>query len=335
MKKLLLGFCIIVSMPSSSQTTASPSEIENKYDFVEIWGLKNQSRHTFLTKIISCPGGICESSLKQMGYEHGNKIPLPFTNKIIVTLRSIPDYSNFPIYKELLQTIKHDKDSLWKKIAHEINELGNYEKQQLPQYLVAFETNNQQKIDSLFAENEKEFKEYGISLDKNKIIESLKAYRSFTKLFTKQEVLAILYLSDVDSLINAASFIAPNYLRTTNDLVDFLPLLLRKKSGVQAIINEFIKENKGKIDWKKNMYLLTNLLKNPNPFQSILALKIADQTGFDHTLMNALKPTDFITIKEILQSNSLPEEKKYILAFLNKYSNKSIEMDPEKWIRKL
>ncbi len=234
-----------------------------------------------------------------------------------------------------MQTIKHDKDSLWKKIAHEINELGNYEKQQLPQYLIAFETNNQKQIDRLFIENEKEFKEYGITLDKNKIIESLNTYQHYSKLFTKKEVLAVLYLSDVDSLTNAASFIAPNYLRTVNDLLDFLPLLLRKKSGVQSIMHEFIKENKGKIDWKKNMPLLTDLLKNPNPFQSILALKIADQTGFDNTLMSTLKSTDLITIKEILQSNSLPEEKKYILSFLNKYSNKSIEMDSEKWIQKL
>jgi hypothetical protein len=61
MKYLILSFILLFSIKVMCQSDTSLSEIEKKYQFVEVWGLKNQTRKDFLEKIIKCPGGICES----------------------------------------------------------------------------------------------------------------------------------------------------------------------------------------------------------------------------------------------------------------------------------
>jgi hypothetical protein len=268
-----------------------------------------------------------------MGYNDGNKIPMAFSNKIIVTLRNIPDYKTFPIYNKKIKTVNNE--NTWKDLAKAINSLSNYEKQQLPVFLEAYSKNNQKAVDSLFLLSEQEFQNYGIQLKKEKINDAFKVYQTYDKQFTKNEVLEMLYYSEDSAKNEAAQFISSNYLKTSEDLIDFLPLLLKKKSGIQPIIAEFIKRNAVKIDWNQNMKLLQSLLNNPNPFQALLAIKIADKTGFSNNEMKKLLSNELNTLKEILQSNALKEEKAYVLTFLNKYSNLPIEVDAEKWIKKL
>ncbi len=330
MKQILLAFSLLFYNISIGQNDAI-SEIEKKYDFVEIWGLKEQSKKEFLEKIIKCPGGICESSLKLMGYNDGNKIPLAFSNKIIVTLRNIPDYKTFPIYSKKIKITNNE--NTWKDMIEAVNALSNYEKQQLPVFLDAYTKNNQKAVDSLFSLSDQEFQSYGIQLKKEKINDAYKVYQNYAKLFTKDEVLDILYHSEDSAKNEAAQFIANYYLKTSNDLVDYLPLLLKKKSGIQPIIATFIKTNNEKIDWKNHIQLLKSLVSNPNPFQTILALKIADKTGFSKSNMKILLNTKLLTIKEILKSIVLKEEKQYVLGFLNQYAGSNSNVDA--WLKRL
>jgi hypothetical protein len=79
MKYRILSFILLFSIKIKCQPLDTlQSEIEKKYQFIEVWGLKNQTKKYFSEKIIKCPGGICESSLKLMGFIDGNKIPLAF-----------------------------------------------------------------------------------------------------------------------------------------------------------------------------------------------------------------------------------------------------------------
>lgn len=303
MKKTLVIAFIILTVKSFAQDTIN--SVEKKYDFVEVWGLKNQTKKDFLTEIASYPEGICEQSLTKMGLLDGNKIPLPFSNKIIVTTRDIPDYRKSKIYKELINRSEQINSNKWEKLVEENNKLGSYEKQQLPQFLKLFKTNDKSGIDSLFTKVSNEFKEYGIELEKAKIYESYSVYEKYAKQFSKEEVLYILYILDInDPKYEAASFIANNYLNNSEDLLDFLPLLLKKKSGVQPIINSFITKFNGKVDWEDNLNELTDLINNPNPFQCLLVLRIADKTGFTKLEMKGLNKTSFLTIKDILKPSS-------------------------------
>jgi hypothetical protein len=83
------------------------------------------------------------------------------------------------------------------------------------------------------------------------------------------------------------------------------------------------------------MKLLQGLINNPNPFQALLAIKIADKSGFTNTNMAALLKVELPTLKEILQSNALKDEKTVVLTFLNKYSNAGNDKTIEGWIQKL
>jgi hypothetical protein len=333
MKKIFASLCLLLMIKSYTQNDSTIIDLEKKYDFVEVWGLKKQTKKEFLEKIIKCPGGIYESSLKLMGYNDGNKIPLPFSNKIIVTTRNITDYKTFPIYNKKIKTVNNE--SAWKELTKAINKLSNYEKQQLPTFLEAYDKNNQKVVDSLFLLSEQEFQSYGIQLKKEKINEAYKVYQNFAKLFTKDELLDLLYHSEDSAKNEAAQFITSHYLKTAGDLIDFLPLLLNKKIVIQPIISQFINSNDLKIDWNQNIKLLQTLLNNPNPFQALLALQLADKTGLNNKEMKQLLSGELITIKEILQSNVLKEEKTFVLSFLNKYSNSPIESNAEKWIQKL
>jgi hypothetical protein len=331
MKHLILSLILLFSIKVMCQSDTSISEIEKKYQFVEVWGLKNQTKKDFFEKIIKCPGGICESSLKLMGYNDGNKIPLAFSNKIIVTLRNIPDYKAFPIYNKKIKTANNE--IIWKEMIKAIHGLSNYEKQQLPIFRNAYTNNNQKAVDSLFILTEQEFQSYGIKLKKEKISDAFNVYQTYAKQFTKDDVLDVLYHSEDSAKNEAAQFIASHYLKTAEDLIDYLPLLLKKKSGIQPIIAAFTQTNTEKIDWKKNMKLLQSLINNPNPFQALLAIKIADKTGFTNTNMTALLKIELISIKEILQSKTLKDEKIVVLDFLNKYDGSNT--DSETWLLRL
>lgn len=309
------------------------SEIEKKYDFVEVWGLENQSKKDFLTEIMSYPEGICEQSLIKMEIMEGNKLPIPFSNKIIITIRNTPKY----VSKNNIKLINNKELKKWKKFKSIYEKLGFYERQQVPIFKNSFIDNNEPKIDSLFNNLHSEFKSYGIDLKKAKILQSLDVYKKYSNQFSKIDVLSALYHSkNKDSIRETAMFIAPNYLKNHNDLIEFLPLLLKKNSGVQPLLASFIKKYNGKIDWNSRMDLLTKLVNNPNPYQSILALRIADKTGFTKNNMKILLSSEMKTIKEILQSKYLPKEQiDFLIVFLNKYSDVPIEQNKEMLIKQL
>lgn len=311
-------------------------DIEKKYDFVEIWGLTDVSKKDFLTEIMSYPEGICEQSLTKMGLVDGNKLPIAFSNKIIVTTRNIPDYKKFSIYKKFEQS-NSSENNIWNEFISAYESLSHYERQQLPFFLDLFEKNEAKSIDNLFKKTSKEFNGYGINLDKSKIVDSYSVYKKYSTLFTKENILGVLYSENIlNPKFTAASFIALNYLKDSNDLLDFLPLLLKKKSGIQPIIAASIDGFNEKINWNQNIDLLVDLVNNPNPFQSMLALKVADKTGIGKKQIDRLLDHEMMTMKEILKSDFLPiESKSFLLTFLNKYSSNSIKMNTTFWIKKL
>lgn len=331
MKTILSLLFVSHSIIAFSQSESDSSAIEKKYDFVEIWGLENQSRKDFLTEITNYPEGICQQSLRKMGYPDGNKILV--NEKLLVTIRNNPDYKASKIYKEIEKKSATNDKRKWAALLHA--NLGVYEKQQLPYFLKPLSANDTQKVDSIFQSLHTEFKSYGINLDKQKIIDAYDVYKESTAQLTKQDVLNVLYFSDNDTLLQAANFVAIHYIKTNKDLVDFLPLLLRGKSNITIALSQFIKDYNGAINWKNHMDVLPALLNNPNPFGAVLALRILDRTGFNRSLMGKLKSGDLITLKEILKSDAIPSEKAFVLSFLNKYSNEPIEASPEAWISKL
>lgn len=260
-----------------------------------------------------------------MGFDQGNKIPLPFSNKIIITLRTIPEFkSNYEIEK-----IGDDKLKKWKEFKVEYDKLGDYERQQVPLFIDFYSKNDTIGFNTVFSELSSELKDYGIDLDKNKIIQSLDVYTKYSNQFSQDDILAALYtVQKIDSIQKLAVFIAPKYLNNEDDLLNFLPLLLKRKSGIQILITAFINNFEGKIDWSTNMDLLTKLVNNPNPFQSLLAIRVADKTGFSVGNMNELVKVKMETMKEILASDSLPKQDiDYLVNFLNKHSYLPIEVN--------
>ena len=303
------------------------SEIEKKYDFIEIWGLERQSKSEFLTQITSYPEGICQQSLTKMGYTDGNKISIPFSNKLIITLNNNPQYEPNLKFKK----IKKKELKKWKKFRNKFAELGVYERQQVP-FLLSFYLKDQKNaFDNAFLELSTEFKNYGINLDKGKVMKSLEVYSKYSSQFSGNDILSVLYKSkDKDSIRDAAIFIAPKFLTNETELLSFLPLLLNKGSGVQPLISAFIRDFEGQIDWENNMDLLTKLVNNPNPFQSLLALRIADKTGFSRENMKKLLGSEMVTMRNILVSRYLPEEDvNYLVVFINKYADFPIELNKE------
>lgn len=332
MKNLILLLLVVHTSFAFAQTKADTIDVEKKYSYVEVWGLQEQSRRDFLTEITSYPEGICQQSLTKMGYPDGNKIPL--RGKILVTLRHNPDYKATAVYKGLEKKKVTIDKSKWSTLLHA--DLGFYEKQQLPYFLEAFSNNNSLQVDSIFRSLETDFKDYGIQLDKQKIIEAYDVYKKSTEQLSKQDVLAVLYFSDNDSLMQAANFIASNYIKTNKDFLDFLPLLLRHDSNnIQIALNKFLSNPNGKIKWEKQMDLLPKLINNPNPFKAVLTLRIMDKTGFNNSLMTKLRGNELLTLKEILSSTALPNEKDFVVNFLNKYSAESIENNAAAWVQKL
>lgn len=152
---------------------------------------------------------------------------------------------------------------------------------------------------------------------------------------SKQEVLSVLYLSDDESMLQRASSVVGNFLETQADLFDVLPLLLRKEVNVQPAIEDFLTRFHGKIDWESQVDFLPELINNPNPFEALLVLKILDKTGFNKQQMEQCKRTKLVTLIELLRSDFLTEEKNYVLAFLNRYSNDALESNVEAWIGRL
>lgn len=323
MYKIILLLLLI--LPQEKIFAQEVSQIDKKYDFVEVWGLNNQSRTEFLREIISLPEGICEQSLTKMGFTDGNKFPIPFSNKIIITLRTIPEFKS----KYENEKIEDKQLEKWNKFKVEYDKLGDYERQQVPSFIDFYLKNDRIGFNSMFVELSSEFKGYGIDLDKNKIIQALDIYIKYSEQFSKNEILIALYsVEKIGSVQELAVFIAPKYLKNEEDLLDFLPLLLKKKSGIQLLITAFITHFEGQIDWNKNMDLLTKLINNPNPFQSLLAIKVADKTGFSMKNMNELLETRMQTMEDILTSRFLrTNESDYLVAFLNKYSNLPIEVN--------
>lgn len=331
MNRWYLTLCLF--LPSFPLFCQEPSAIEQQYDFVEVWGLAQQSKAEFLTEVCSYPEGICEQSLTKMGIKDGNKIPIPFSDKIIVTLRDIPIYTPEKTFPRLT-----DQDlQQWQAFRAVYDALGFYERQQVPFYKNAYEQKDQEAIDRLFQEQAQEFKSYGIDLNKEQILQSLRTFQQYADQFSKANILSALYHAEAkDSIQEAAIFIAPKYLNTKEDLLDFMPLLLVKKSGVQSLLASFLSNFKGTIDWGIHMDLLTQTVNNPNPFQSLLALKIADHTGFTKDHFRLLLATKMETMKEILRSEFLPKAYlDYLVLFLNKYSDQPIEQSTIKLLERL
>ncbi len=331
MKYVILLLLALQSSFAFAQTKKDSTDVEKKYSYVEVWGLQGQSRKDFLTEITGYPEGICQQSLTKMGYPDGNKFPM--MGKILVTLRNNADYKKTTAYRKLEKKKTIIDERKWEPLLKA--NLGVYEKQQLPYFLTAFAENNQPKVDSIFHRLDAEFKGYGIQLDKQKINDAYAVYNKSCEKLTKEEVLAVLYFSGNDSLQEAANFIASNYIRTNKDLLDFLPLLLKKDTNIQIALNQYLKNTDGNIKWENQMDLLPSLLNNPNPFQVVLVLEILDKTGFNQSHLAKLRKKDLLTIKEILTSESLPSESNFVLTFLNKYSSEPIETNPATWINKL
>ena len=263
----------------------------------------------------------------------GNKIPIPFSNKIIVTVRDIPKYTS----KNNVKPFRNKELKKWSKFKSDYEKLGFYERQQVPFFKKLYIENNNSGIDSLYNKLHLEFENYGIDLKKDKIIQALAMYESYSNQFSKEDILSALYHSkDIDSIKSTAVFIAPNYLKNENDLVDFLPLLLEKGSGVQPLLTSFINDFNGKINWNNKMDLLTKLANNPNPFQCLLALRIAERTGLTKENLKTLLSSEMKTFRDVLDSKYLPQNQvDYLIIFLNKYSDLPIEQNRETLIKRL
>jgi hypothetical protein len=326
-----IGIGLMVSR-GVTQDAEKLSELEQRFSFVEIWDAKARSRKDFLNEIAACPAGICEQSLVQMGHLDGNKFPLP-SGKLLLTTRDSPDFRDSPIYLKLKAStheIDHDR---WSSLDDP--SLLSSESQLLPKFVKALTAGDKPEFDRIFKIVFDEFALYGIKLDQQKIRKAFEIYQQSTRVISKQEVLSALYFSDDETLIRSAGFIVGHYIVTPNDLVDILPLLLRKRVGVQATIEVFMKEFDGQIDWREQADFLPKLMNNPNPFQAVLVLKILDRTGFDRQMFDRCMSTQQRTFTEILQSECLSDERAFLLSFLNRYSTTPIECDRHEWLRRL
>ena len=105
---------------------------------------------------MSYPEGICQQSLTKMGIPDGNKIPVAFSNKIIVTTRPIPKI-------DLINKIEKPDNSeiiKWKELKDKFDSLGFYERQQVPLFVPLFEKKDSAGVDSLYSKLQREFKGY-------------------------------------------------------------------------------------------------------------------------------------------------------------------------------
>lgn len=329
---LLVGLLSCAQLPLVGQTTTDLPEIEKKFESVEIWDEKGRTRANFLREITGLPAGICEQSLVQMGHPDGNKIPLA-SGKLLLTTRSAPDFRESPTARSLSGMKTQIDPQKWAPLASA--DLLNTESQLLPSFLPALRAADPAAFDRVFAEKQAEFANYGIQLEATRIHSLYAIYQSGTASLTKPEVLAVLYFSEDPDLIRAAGFILGHFVRTGEDMVDLLPLLLARRPGAQMAIEEFMKGFDGQIDWTNQAEFLPRLLENPNPFSALLVARILDRTCTDRDLIRQAISRGSRTFVEILRSGVLPEEKCLLLSLLNRYSNAPLECNPEDWIDRL
>jgi hypothetical protein len=302
---------------SLAQENSATKELIAKLDFIEVWDVEGRSREDFLTQITQCPSGICEQSLVAMGHRDGNKIPLA-SGKMLITTRSAPDYTKSPTYQRLSRAaFKYDR-AKWAALTE--YDLRSAEAQLLPNFVEALSNNDEAQFDKIFRQQADEFAAYRLKLDANKVREAFKVYQTSTTALSKEEVLSVLYLSDDDSLLRAASFIVADYLKTPDDLVDVLPLLLYKRVGVQAAIEAYVRNMDGKIDWQKHAEFLPHLLNNPNPYRTMLVLKILDKSGITRETIQQCLQEPIASFQEIQSSKVLIDEKRTLNEFLNRYT---------------
>lgn len=329
--RILLGLSALFGAGCFDQD-ASASDIEAKFDFVEIWDEKGRSRKDFLNEIKQMPAGICQQSLIAMGHPDGFKFPLA-SGKLLVTTRTAPDYRDTLPYRRQKESGLTVDSRKWASLGDA--KMKNTESQLLPIFVNALGKGDDSEFERIYKLKDVEFAQYGIKLDPQKIRQAFHVYHESTRVITKQEVLSVLYLSDDETKLRSASFIVGNYLKTSEDLVEVLPLLLNKKVGVQAAITAFLNDFDGKIDWNLHVDLLQKLMNHPNPFVTILILKMLDNTGFDRTLFAQCTSGKMNSFVEILKSEVLPDEKCYLLTFLNRNSMARIECDPKEWCKRL
>ena len=290
------------------------------------------SRADFLNQITKLPAGICEQSLVQMGHSDGNKFPLA-SGKRLLTTRSAPDFRDSPTYQRLKSAGPEINDVNWAALV--AADLRNTEAQLLPGFLLALRDNDNAEFERILKERQVEFGVYGIKVDPAKVRAAHEVYQAGTNAIEKHEVLSVLYFSEDEDLIRVAGFIVSHYVQSPDDLVDLLPLLLRKNANVQMAVEVFIKDYEGQIDWQSQAEFLPHLLNNPNPFTSLLVARILDQTKVDPNIIRRCMLSRNQTFREILNSPNLIDEKCFLMSFLNRYSAAPIECNAQVWIQKL
>ncbi len=314
------------------QEPAELSAIETKYDFVEIWDEQGRSRTDFLNEITKLPAGICEQSLVQMGHSDGNKFPLA-SGKLLLTTRSAPDFRDSPTFQRLKSAGPKIDEVKWAALVDA--DLLNTEAQLLPGFLIALRDNDNLEFERILKEKQVEFGVYGLKVDPAKVRAAYDVYQAGIRTIAKHEVLSVLYFSENENLIRAAGFIVSHYVESPDDLIDLLPLLLRKKANVQMAIEVFMKDFDGQIDWQSQAGFLPQLLNNPNPFASLLVARILDRTKVDPSIVRQCISSGNQTFLEILNSQILDGETCFLLSFLNRYTTEPLECDAQVWIRKL
>lgn len=334
---VLLFTCICVPNLRAERVlgpvVSDEEDIDSRFSFVEIWDVKGRSRRDFLKEITSLPAGICQQSLVQMGHPNGFKFPLS-SGKLLVTTRNPPDFRDTDTYRRLSQSGLKVDSSRWMQLSQA--NLKTTESQLLPRFVPSLEANDPVGFEKVFEQQRIEFGHFGIKLERQKVRQAFGVYQQATKTLTKDEVLYVLYFSQDEQLLSAASFIVGHYIRSAEDLVSILPLLLTKRANVQAAVSTFLSDLRERIEWRTHKDLFPKLMDNPNPFVTVLFLKILDKTGFDSVLMeDYLKSGHVQSFVEILSSDVLPDEKCYVLSFLNRYTNSPIECDAKEWLKRL
>ena len=308
----------------------SVEDLGTQYSFVEIWDVRGRSREDFLKEITRLPAGICQQSLLQMGHLDGLKFPLA-SGKLLVTTRTAPDFRDTEIYRRLKKSGETVDAAKWKPLTQK--NLQTTEAQLLPVFLRSLKEGNRVEFDRIFEKQYSEFEQYGLKLDPVRVLDAFQTYQVSSQTISKQEALSVLYLSQDEKLLQAASFILGHYVNTSEDLVAVLPLLLNYKVQVQATICSFIESFRGDIAWDDQVSLLSKVLNNPNPFATLLVVRLLDKTEVSNIVVQRCLNSKAESFIEILKSNVLPNEKQELLLFLNKYYNS--KLDAGQWIDRL
>jgi hypothetical protein len=315
MKQTLLFICLFIwTVSSFGQIVATD---------LEVWGLpKGMSKDSFVNQLNEKQLKICMADIRPFGFKDANVIGMD--NIYLVTLRPIP---NHDFDKNSFKKIQEKAISKIQN-AIDIDNLHSKEIQLAIRNVFAEQHNDTASINVNF--------EKAQPFDKNKYLLAINAFNRENK-YSKNECIAALYFSKVDSIKEKALIAYIPKIKTNDDMLSLLPFLLDNNvdTYVANLLKNYFKYNSiSKTEWNRYVKNFSHVLNSPSPTVCFFVTDILKQQKIPKEFKTEILKNGSVTIKEILQGqhSDIDFYKHKIFPFLTYVTYKDYENNAKKWL---